>query len=91
MIQGVIEFLYLSKSDDSQKRFLSADQVKDASDYARIPVFIDFVSDYGSTDSYLSPDGIKKFVEWRPDYANAIFETADGECLLLLNFEHTLK
>jgi len=79
MIQGVIEFLYLSKSDNAQKRFLSADQVKDASDYARIPVFIDFVSDYGSTDSYLSPDGIKQFVEWRSDYADAIFVTADGE------------
>ncbi len=79
MIQGVIEFLYLSKSADEQKRFVSADQVNDSGDYARIPVFIDFVSDYGSKDSYLSPDGIRQFVEWRPDYADAVFVTADGE------------
>ena len=79
MIQGVIEFLYLSKSADEQKRFVSADQVNDSGDYARIPVFIDFVSDYGSKDSYLSPDGTRQFVEWRPDYADAVFVTADGE------------
>jgi len=27
----------------------------------------------------LSPDGIKQFVEWRSDYAEAVFVTADGE------------
>ncbi len=79
MIQGVIEFLYLSKSEDKKKRFVSADQVKNIEAYARIPVFIDFVSDYGSKDSYLSPQGIKQFVAWRTDYVDAVFVTEDGE------------
>jgi len=79
MIQGVIEFLYLSKAEGAEKRFVSAGQVANADDYARIPVLIDFVSDYGSSDSYLSPEGIKQFVEWRTDYADAVFVTMDGE------------
>ena len=79
MIQGVIEFLYLSKKESKVKKFVSADQVEDANEYARIPVFIDFVSDYGTPDSYLSPDGIDQFVDWRPEYKEAVFVTIDGE------------
>lgn len=79
MIQGVIEFLYLKKSDGKQKRFVSADRVDNAADYARIPVFVDYVSDYGTPDSHLNKKGIQQFIEWRSEYTNAIFETAQGD------------
>ena len=53
MIQGVIEFIYLEKSDAEKKRFVSADlldQYPDA-EWALIPVHVDFVSNYGKEDS----------------------------------------
>jgi leucyl-tRNA synthetase len=77
MIQGVIEFIYMEKSDSADKRFVSADmldQYPDAS-WAQIPVHIDFVSDYGLDNSYLSEEGIAQFKEWRPDFARATFIT----------------
>jgi leucyl-tRNA synthetase len=43
-----------------------------------IPVHIDFVTNYGQPNSHLTEDGIAAFVKWRPEYANAIFETAEG-------------
>lgn len=80
MIQGVIEYIYLSK----EKRqgfnvFYSADMVTDESGYARIPVHVDFVTNYGSKESYLDGKGIQKFVEWRPEYNDSIFITKEGE------------
>lgn len=80
MIQGVIEYIYLSK----EKRqgfnvFHSADMVADESGYARIPVHVDFVSNYGSKESYLDGKGIEQFVEWRPEYKDSIFVTEKGE------------
>jgi leucyl-tRNA synthetase len=80
MIQGVIEYIYLSK----EKRqgfnvFHSADMVTDESGYARIPVHVDFVSNYGSKESYLDGKGIEQFVEWRPEYKDSIFVTEKGE------------
>ncbi|NNF36418.1 MAG: leucine--tRNA ligase [Saprospiraceae bacterium] len=80
MIQGVIEYIYLSK----EKRqgfnvFYSAEMVTDESGYARIPVHVDFVSNYGSKESYLDGKGIQKFVAWRPEYKDSIFITKEGE------------
>ncbi len=81
MIQGVIEFIYLDKKEhDGRKKFICAGLIdpeqKEA--FAKIPVHVDFVSNYGSSDSYLNLEGIKKFLDWRPEYANAIFECANG-------------
>ena len=79
MIQGVIESAYLHKED---KYFLSATEVTDAnrSEYAAIPVLIDYVSDYGSDDSYLSAEGIEQFRAWRSEYAGAEFRgVVDGK------------
>ncbi len=81
MIQGVIEFIYLDKnSPEDARRFVSAEiaaQEPDG-DFAKIPVHIDYVTDYGSDKSYLNLAGIKQFIDWRPDYANASFESATG-------------
>lgn len=75
MIQGVIEFIFMEKSEAKDKRFISADlldQYPD-SDFAQIPVHVDFVGDYGRDDSYLDEKGIDQFRKWRPDFKSAIF------------------
>ncbi len=81
MIQGVIEFIYLDKnSSTDQRRFVSAELVTEDNDnsFAKIPVHIDFVKEYGSANSYLDKEGIQKFLEWRPEYGSALFESPKG-------------
>ena len=80
MIQGVIEFIYLIKDDSSsEKVFVSRDMATDESKkYVKIPVHIDFVENYGSPESHLTLEGIKKFIAWRPTYSNAIFKSQSG-------------
>lgn len=81
MIQGVIESIYLMKEKvDGHSKFVCAKFAKqnNITDYVKIPVLVDYVSDYGSPDSYLDVAGIKNFIEWRPEYADAIFESAGG-------------
>lgn len=80
MIQGVIEYLYLDKNSGETKRFVSADLVdsENLEQYARIPVYVDYVSDYGLETSHLNLEGIKKFIDWRPEYQSAIFESKEG-------------
>lgn len=78
MIQGVIEFIYLDKNSEDVKRFVSADMVEEDGNYAKIPVHVDFVSDYGNPTSYLNLEGIQRFIDWRADYATAIFESQSG-------------
>jgi len=84
MIQGVIEYALLRKDKTGeQPRFVSRD-VADAQglpqdQLARIPVHIDFITAYGSDAAHLTAEGIKSFIQWRPEYANAIFECADGD------------
>ena len=81
MIQGVIEFIFLEKgAEGDQKRFVPADMAAAETDkeFAKIPVHVDFVSNYGSPKSYLSTAGIDQFIEWRPEYSDAIFESESG-------------
>jgi len=75
MIQGVIESIYMEKSDAAEKRFVSAEQLDKYPDaeWALIPVHIDFVSEYGTDNSYLDEIGINEFKAWRPEFANATF------------------
>ncbi|HKK78262.1 MAG TPA: leucine--tRNA ligase, partial [Phaeodactylibacter sp.] len=77
MIQGVVESVYYHKDE---RKFYSAELVKDMGEdqFAEIPVYVDFVTDYGTDHSYLSPEGIKRFKEWRPEYKDAAFVYADG-------------
>jgi len=81
MIQGGIEFICLIKEKINGKaKFVSAEKAEGMDDksYVKIPIHIDFVTDYGSKNSYIDTGGIKKFVEWRPDYVDAIFECSNG-------------
>jgi len=81
MIQGVIEFIFLDKnSPQDARRFVSADiaEKETAGDFAKIPVHVDFVSNYGSPKSHLTKEGIEKFINWRKEYKNATFEA--GNC-----------
>jgi leucyl-tRNA synthetase len=77
MIQGVVESVYYHKDE---RKFYSAELVKDMGEdqFAEIPVYVDFVTDYGTDHSYLSPEGIKRFKEWRPEYKDTAFVYADG-------------
>ena len=80
MIQGVIEYLPLAKTDDDNNIFVSYDVIDQYDyNYAYIPVHIDFVEAYGSEQSHLTTDGIKKFLEWRPNYTNPQFLTASSK------------
>ena len=84
MIQGVIEFLKLQKEKvNGNSRFVCADIAKreeasGAAEFASIPIHVDFVKEYGSDKSYVDLDSIKKFLDWRPEYGNAVFECSNG-------------
>jgi leucyl-tRNA synthetase len=81
MIQGVIEYLMLDKEKkEGYNRFLCSKLTGDeaSSEFVRIPIHVDFVQNYGSSDSYINIDSIKKFIDWRPEYKDAIFECSKG-------------
>lgn len=81
MIQGVIEFIFLEKGGEGdQKRFVSAEiaEAESEKEFAKIPVHVDFVNNYGSPKSYLNKEGIEQFIAWRPEYKDAIFESPSG-------------
>ncbi len=82
MIQGVIEYMYLAKEkEDGRSKFVCAGIVSDTNteeDHAKIPVFVEFVQNYGSQDSFMNIDSIKKFMDWRPEYKDAIFVCGNG-------------
>ncbi len=81
MIQGVIEFLYLKKDKVNDRSvFVSADMISkdEEEDYAKIPVYIGFVKDYGSPKSYLDKEGLDEFRNWRKEYIDAEFVTSSG-------------
>lgn len=86
MIQGVIEFIYLEKGEDGSNTFISADLVNgDDEALVKIPVHVDFVSGYGNSDSYLDEAGIKKFLDWRPDYKGATFNLSTNGNLVTVS------
>ncbi|HMS67961.1 MAG TPA: leucine--tRNA ligase, partial [Saprospiraceae bacterium] len=60
MIQGVIESIYLKKSESGDNHFYSEDLIDPQAigDFAKIPVHVDFVSKYGSPESHLNTTGI---------------------------------
>jgi leucyl-tRNA synthetase len=79
MIQGVVESVFLQKEKvNGVSRFichsmLAEEEAKGLS-FSKIPVLVDYVTDYGLPSSHLDAAGVQKFIEWRPDYQNAIFE-----------------
>jgi leucyl-tRNA synthetase len=46
--------------------------------YVQIPVLVDYVKDYGLPSSHLDLKGILNFIDWRPEYKDAIFEGEQG-------------
>ena len=77
MIQGIIEIAFM-KQVDGKNHFVSADIAGDRKEYSEFFVPIEFVSDYGKETSYLSEDGLRKFIAWNKDFQDATFEMADG-------------
>lgn len=79
-IQGIIESILLRKNPGGQQEFYSADLVDedDRQNFALIPVLVDFVSDYGHEHSYLSKEGLDQYIEWAPDFREAIFHGTRG-------------
>ncbi len=83
MIQGVIEYLYMkTEKTNGYSHFLCAGLAKKmeipSDQIAQIPIHVDMVQDYGSAQSYLNIESIQKFIEWRPEYKDAIFECPNG-------------
>ena len=81
MIQGVIEYLYQYKEKvDGKVKFVCASiaSKQDSDLFARIPIKVDLVQNYGNKDSYINLKSIEGLIDWRPEYADAIFEGPDG-------------
>lgn len=83
MIQGIVEYVLLLKEKvDGQAYFISSDALAKnglTSDHvSRIPVHIDFVTAYGQPTSHLNEKGIEAFIQWRPEFHDAIFECSNG-------------
>ena len=86
MIQGVIENIFMLKERQNGKlSFVSADRIEEyggEDNFSEIPVYIGFVSNYGSPDSYLDSEGMKQLRNWRNEYKEAEFVTNENGRLL---------
>jgi leucyl-tRNA synthetase len=75
MIQGIIESIYLIK-DSKPAHFidqkLSVNYKEDQ--LARIPVWVEYVSEYNTSNSHLTKKGLLQFIQWRPEFTDSIFE-----------------
>jgi leucyl-tRNA synthetase len=83
MIQGIVEnIIMLKERKEGKPHFISADLVTSRKlapeTYSRIPVHINFVTHYGQPASHLNEEGVRSFIQWRPEYAEAFFETSTG-------------
>lgn len=82
MIQGVIEsMLMLKDKENGVSKFIcaiKAEKMGLMDEVAKIPVLVDFVQEYGTEQSYMNIDSIKRFIDWRPEYKDAIFDCGQG-------------
>lgn len=83
MIQGVIESLMMQKDKVNGVNRLvcatiAAEEEKKGIEFVKIPVYVDYVRDYGMPSSYMDAEGLDKFIAWRPEYQDAIFECPNG-------------
>ena len=75
MIGGPIHFLLLKKDKEKNKPvFIESQSEIDESQYIKIACHIDFVSDVGTRSAHLSKKQLLDFIEWRPEYKDALFE-----------------
>jgi leucyl-tRNA synthetase len=86
MIQGVIENVFMLKERQNAKlTFVSYDKIDEfggEEKFSEIPVYIGFVSNYGSPDSHLNEEGMEELKKWRNEYNDAEFITNDKGLLL---------
>lgn len=81
MIQGVIEYIYLAKEKtNGRSKFVCSKiaQQQGVDNFSKLPIHVDFVEDYGSHNSYINRAGIEAFIQWRPEYKDAIYECGLG-------------
>lgn len=81
-IQGISESAYLLKEKKEGRHvFVSRSMVNPGQhkEYITLPIPIGFVRDYGSMNSYLDAAGIRQFIQFMPDYGDALFRTDQGE------------
>jgi len=82
MIQGTIENICMKKDKvDGRLRFKSYDLIKKDGEmdlYTKMPVQINLVQEYGKPSSHVDRLGILRFLEERPDFTDAEFETELG-------------
>ena len=74
MIGGAIESLCLKKEKKDNKAVFVCAKDQQNTTIVKIPCHIDFVSDYGSKNSFLNTNQIKSFISWRPEFKDALFE-----------------
>lgn len=71
--------VFLSKELIEVYSSIFRDRIKEKIEISEMPVNIDFITDYGnSSGGYLSKSGLDSFIEWRPDFKEAVFVTAGG-------------
>ncbi|MEO5582523.1 MAG: class I tRNA ligase family protein, partial [Saprospiraceae bacterium] len=81
-IQGISESIYKKKElEHGLHVFYSKELITDIENgnFITLPVPIEYVQDYGTMKSSLYGDGIKSYVGFSPDYADAIFRTSTGD------------
>lgn len=81
MIQGGIEFLGLLKEkQDGYSKFMCSGLIEknEITNFVKIPIKIELVENYGSDNSFMTTNSIKDFLDWRPEFKDAIFECANG-------------
>jgi len=84
MIQGIIEYLYMKKEKENGNTTFVCSKIalslseEEAEGYTRIPIDVKIVQEYGSKDSYLNIESIKKFIAWRPEFKDARFICGKG-------------
>ena len=89
-IQGISESIYLQKEKENGSYvFVSKSLVKNESSYITLYVPIQYVQDFGSMKSYLNKEGIKKFIDFIPDYKEAMFRTEQGDFTFSEYPDHT--
>lgn len=79
-IQGISESIFLQKEKENGIPVLISKNLKSPDqEYIDLPVPITYVSEYGTMNAYLDAAGIQKFIEFMPDYKEAIFRIASGD------------
>lgn len=81
MIQGVIQSIFVHKEkDNGQTKVLCARRAAryPQDDLLLIAIPVAYVKGDGA-DAHLDLEGLRSLIEWRSEYAGAVFETPDGK------------